>query len=118
MIINTSISFRYVLSYQGAFSLTTLYGIDQPIGVSHADDLIYLFDPVFGIELPLPPNDKALRELMVDAWTNFAINGTPGISWTPLKADSENNFLNISGTEPFMTTSQEIQARMDLWRHL
>ena len=60
----------------------------------------------------------AVRELMVDAWTNFASNGTPGLSWTPLKVNSENEFLNISGTEPFMTTSQELQTRMDLWRHL
>ena len=55
---------------------------------------------------------------MVDAWTNFASNGTPGLSWTPLKVNSENEFLNISGTEPFMTTSQDLQTRMDLWRHL
>ena len=52
---------------------------------------------------------------MVDAWTNFASNGTPGLSWTPLKVNSENEFLNISGTEPFMTTSQELQTRMDLF---
>ena len=86
--------------------------------MSHADDLLYLFDPVFGAELSLPSNDKAVREIMVDAWTNFAINGTPGYSWTPLKSNSENKFLNISGSEPFMTTSQELQTRMDLWRHL
>lgn len=49
-----------------------------PGGVTHSDDLIYLF--------PDPPNvaelnedDKKIAQLMVDLWTSFAISGVPKI---------------------------------------
>ena len=100
------------------YSVTQNYGID-PIGVCHGDDLIYLFDVDF-VNGTLSEADAAVRELMTTLWTNFARNGDPtppdsGLSWTPLQANSEIKYLNISGTEPYMTTSQEIQYRMAFW---
>ena len=37
--------FQYVLTYQGRFSLSNVYGIPT-MGVCHADDLLYLFEPL------------------------------------------------------------------------
>ena len=59
---------------------------------------------------------------MSSAWTNFAIFGDPtppgtsSFSWTPVDPNSElHQYLNISGVNPTMTTSQEIQNRMKMW---
>lgn len=48
-------------------------------GVSHSDDLIYMF--------PYPPNvadlneeDTKVAKIIVDLWTSFAANGIPELS--------------------------------------
>ena len=38
--------YHYLLSYRGQFSFTQLFGL-EPLGTAHADDLIYLWNPVF-----------------------------------------------------------------------
>ena len=67
-------------------------------------------------------NDEIVRGLMSSAWTNFAIFGDPtppgtsSFSWNPVEPNSElQQYLNISGVNPTMTTSQEIQKRMKIW---
>ena len=47
--------FQYLLTYEGSYSLTNIYGFES-LGVSHADDLIYLFDPIFHGLLPELPD--------------------------------------------------------------
>jgi len=42
-------------------------------GVTHGDDLIYLFST--GLFLNFPDEDKRIRRQMVDLWTNFVIHG-------------------------------------------
>ena len=70
-------------------------------------------------------NDEIVRGLMSSAWTNFAIFGDPtppgtsSFSWTPVDPNSElQQYLNISGVNPTMTTSQEIQNRMKIWNEV
>merc|ERR1711962_346212 len=111
---------QYILTHQGQNSLTELFGLTEKFGVCHADDLYYLFDPVFGY----PPNllsgeDALVGEVMLDAWTSFAKGGDPAppsstISWQPMEK-GELRFLNISGPTPSMDTSTEIEQRMDIW---
>ena len=114
--------YQYILTYEGLYSLTLMSGI-LPKGVCHADDCIYLWDPVFGINLPLLAADKAVRDLMVSAWTNFATYGDPtppnsGLSWTPLKSISDFQYWNISGPNPIMSSSEEILSRMNIWNEV
>ena len=52
---------------------------------------------------------------MVNAWTNFAKTGDPGMGWTPCKLNSDQQFWNISGPMPKMEGSREISDRMKLW---
>ena len=59
---------------------------------------------------------------MTSAWTNFAIYGDPTppgsnvSSWIPVDSNSElQQYWNISGTKPTMTTSKIIQDRMLFW---
>ena len=72
----------------------------------------------------LPHDDAAVTELMTSLWTNFATNGNPatgtGITWTtPSRLFKPyNQYLNISGPQPQMGSSQEIEDRMAFWDQL
>jgi len=111
---------QYILTHQGQNSLTDLFGVPEKMGVCHADDLYYIFDPIFG----LPPDiltgeDALVREMMTNAWTSFARTGDPAppgsnIDWQPMQR-GEFRFLNISGPAPSMDSSSEIEQRIDMW---
>ena len=72
----------------------------------------------------LPHDDAAVTELMTSLWTNFATNGNPatgtGIIWTtPSRLFKPyNQYLNISGLQPHMDSSQDIEDRMAFWDQL
>ena len=94
-------------------------------GVCHADDLIYLWDPVvqFGDEPilgPLTNDDALMRDILTSSFSNFAIFGNPTplgseMFWTPVVTETYQQYWNISGPEPIMATNAEIQERMTLW---
>ena len=113
--------YQYILTYEGEYSVTQLFGLDH-IGVCHADDLIYLWESFYGFG-PLNDDDTLVREIMTTAWTNFATYGDPtppdsGLSWTPQVPNSDYQYWNISGSAPVMSTSQEIQDRMAFWEQV
>ena len=118
--------YEYILTYQGSFSLTQVYGID-PIGVCHGDDLGYQWEPLGGslhwnME-PLTPEEASIMNTIVTAWTDFSKYGDPtppdsGKSWIPQAPNSEQQYWNISGPEPHMDTSSYIQERMALWENI
>ena len=115
--------YQYILAYEGHYSFTQFYGIDSN-GVCHADDLFYLWEPLFGLDdLSFSKDEELVRDVMTSSWTNFAIYGDPtppgsGLSWTPLSPDLLCNYWNISGPNPIMATSQEIMDRMSMWDHV
>ena len=39
--------YQYLLTYRGMYSITNTIGV-EPVGVSHADDLIYMWNPCIG----------------------------------------------------------------------
>jgi len=111
--------YQYVLSYEGQYSYTMLFG--QPsFGVAHVDDIMYLFDPNF-IAPTLNEDDATVRNIMVTAWTNFAANGEPTStdsesSWNEQTcSECVQSYWNISGASPGMATSTAINERMEFW---
>ena len=112
-------TYLYFLTYQGQFSYTQLYGID-PMGVCHADDLIYLWSPVFGIgELALNAEESAIGDTMTTAWTNFAVSGNPtpqeNQTWLPV---TEKRLWNISSPVPdneYLYQDYDWYARVLFW---
>ena len=71
---NTNSSITYAFS--GQFSKTNNY-LNGSYGVCHTDELIYLWEPLFdrdgdSVIGPLTGNDFAIRELLLQAWINFA----------------------------------------------
>ena len=114
--------YQYIFSYRGEHSgLDLVEGVEPGMfGVSHGDDLLYLFDPLYQIDLQeLNESDENMRELLAGYWTSFAKYGDPtppgsAVSWAPVTPDSW-LYLNISGTEPGMERSQDYQDRMNFW---
>lgn len=66
--------FSYVFGYRGEGNQISMNdGIKENIGVTHADDLLYLFH--FEAQGPLDETDEYIVDLMVDLWTSFATTG-------------------------------------------
>jgi len=108
--------YQYILTYQGEHSFTESFGI-PPVGVCHADDLMYLWNP-HGGHWSISGDDELVRKTMTTAWANFATYGDPTppgseLSWAPLA--SPDQYWNISGPVPAMGSSSYIQDRMELW---
>lgn len=72
----------YNFNYRGQYSYgdyfaTTEKDINFNWGVSHCDDLLYLFNsPLLFPDLS-KENDKSMSDFLIKTWTNFAINGSP-----------------------------------------
>ena len=52
--------YEYILTYQGEFSLSEVFGV-SPEGVCHGDDLLYLWDPVSPLGNISQPLDLQVR---------------------------------------------------------
>nr|ATO93736.1 carboxylesterase [Nilaparvata lugens] len=98
---------------------------EVPPGVSHADDLGYLFQNNFvnGREFPLAPNcpERKIVDTFITLWTNFAANGNPNgsgipVDWKPNGPD-EFKYLDI-GNELAMVNSKLMKERDDFWEKI
>merc|ERR550525_43318 len=118
--------FSYILTYRGEFSYTDVIGIPN-YGVSHADDLLYLWNPVFTVSVDLNDSDQAMMRQMVSTWTDFAKTGDPPppsspYSWLPVTAgvqeEDQQWFFNFSGENSAMDSSQQIFSRLIFWDNI
>lgn len=68
----------YNFGYRGALNMATIGEIKGNTGVTHGDDVLYLF-PVTSTFTTTNANftagDEKISRLMVDFWTSFATNG-------------------------------------------
>jgi len=63
----------YLFDYQNEFSFNQLYGdCKKPLGVSHADELISLFQLKELNPKGLNDEDTKMSKLMVNIWVKFA----------------------------------------------
>lgn len=112
----------YMFSYQGRYSFA-MWNETTPYGVTHHDDLQYLFFmkfkfPYFEKDAPEIPT----VELMTSMWSNFAQTGQPvppnlanNITWNPYDL-AKDDYLDIS-EEPKMKTGF-YPDRMQEWERL
>ncbi|XP_076231278.1 uncharacterized protein LOC143177296 [Calliopsis andreniformis] len=113
----------YKFTFQGRHSFY-MWNDTTPFGVSHHDDLQYLFFmknffPYFESDAPEIP----MVDLYTSMWTNFVATGEPipkddkfrGVTWTTF-APAQTNFLEIN-LHPTMKTSF-FPERMRMWERL
>ncbi|KMQ92339.1 esterase e4 [Lasius niger] len=123
-------TYLYKFSYESETSLMRkVFNIELP-GVSHAEELFYLFYPEvikeLGLSLPEPASeDYKMINRLTQMWTDFAKTGnpTPAITdltpneWTPLKrAGNVYDYLNID-IEPRMETFRKGEQRWE-WENM
>lgn len=74
----TSPIFYYYFAYRGSASFSSIFGDStRDYGVSHADDLQYLFpvgEQLF-VHTTLSEKDQEMIDLMTTLWYNFANSG-------------------------------------------
>jgi len=79
--------YKYVLDHKGPgrLSIADVLGIKSPdLGVTHVDDLLYLFNDDIQ---PIPPADSptyTMIRFMVSLWTSFARTGRPSSTVLPM----------------------------------
>ncbi|XP_046469037.2 carboxylic ester hydrolase-like isoform X2 [Neodiprion pinetum] len=121
----------YAFKYRGTWSSTYTCGKSlKDYGISHADDLVYIFPYVdynLTVALNKTPNEKDLqmREIMVQLWTSFAIHGKPSTqffrgntTWEPYS--EKDNLLQIGNKSEIVLEVQyfSLRERMKFWADL
>ncbi|KAG5328877.1 ESTF Esterase, partial [Acromyrmex heyeri] len=125
----TSPVFYYYFAYKGSVSFSTIFG--DPVrdyGVSHADDLQYLF-PVGEQLFPntaLSEEDHKMIDIMTYIWYNFANSGNPTpkitkvipLKWKPVKTNSAPEYLRIENSKKITMDHSLLWQRMIFWDSL
>ncbi|KAK0176050.1 hypothetical protein PV328_000227 [Microctonus aethiopoides] len=117
--------FYYYFAYKGSASFSTIFGDStRDYGVSHADELQYLF-PV-GEQLfkdtPLSKDDHKIIDIMTKLWFNFAKTGNPTpvvdeqlpIKWKPVRTNAL-EYLHIEYPQNISMSKYLLKERMDFW---
>jgi len=118
-------NYQYRFSYFGQYHRVHAPGLhhDNAPGVTHSDELYFLWNPFWSEDYPLNPEDSRMSFNLVQMWTDFAKTGnpTPDGSPLPLHWDSvrpdQPNYLRIDKEGfAFMELGSDYLARMNLWR--
>ncbi|XP_072760700.1 carboxylic ester hydrolase isoform X2 [Anoplolepis gracilipes] len=124
----TSPIYHYHFAYRGSMSFSTIFGDpDRDYGVSHADDLQYLF-PV-GEQLfnnKLSKEDHKIISIMTKLWYNFANSGNPTskitklipLKWKPVKTNDSPEYLYIGNSTTIIMKNNLLLERMTFWNEL
>ncbi|XP_049957497.1 venom carboxylesterase-6-like isoform X1 [Schistocerca serialis cubense] len=121
---DTAPVYYYLLSYRGKYRMTKAFGgVDLDLGVSHADDLFYLFsnNPYYPTSGDMPEKDYEVVKAMTKLWTNFAKTGNPTpdsdpVHWPRVTSDDGLEYLDIG--EQLEVKEGLFQQRTDFWRSL
>jgi len=113
--------FYYNYQHKGSFSLPTAFGIWENYGVSHCDELFFLFrvDQVSSSwlgDLALQTEeDLIVQKKLVKLWTNFAKTGSPTQDESWKEVDARNHqFAVIDADEIRMEYPEEFAKKMEL----
>ncbi|KAG8035023.1 hypothetical protein G9C98_005445 [Cotesia typhae] len=117
--------YYYYLTYKGSSSFSRIFGAPQgDYGVSHADELQYLF-PV-GEQLfkdtPLNEEDHKMIDVLTQLWFNFAKTGNPTpsitqqipLKWKPVRTEAL-EYLLIPDSKNLKMSKYLLKERMDFW---
>lgn len=122
----TSPLFYYYFAYKGSVSFSTIFGDSvKDYGVSHADDLQYLF-PVGEQLFPntaLSKKDHEIINIMTYIWYNFANSGNPTpkvtklvpLKWKPVKTSYAPEYLRIENPTNITMDHSLLSQRMIFW---
>ncbi|CAH0550112.1 unnamed protein product [Brassicogethes aeneus] len=117
---NTTPVYLYRFSYESHLNMYKhLNKITAP-GVSHADDLGYLFNTIFRLKIKPGSLEDTAQKTVCRLWANFARHGNPtpnsddllNVKWLPVENDVV-NFLDIG--EELQPLANPEQERFEFW---
>ncbi|XP_043477786.1 venom carboxylesterase-6-like [Leptopilina heterotoma] len=120
--------YYYYFAYRGSVSFSRIFGDEvRDYGVSHADDLQYLFpvgEQLFQ-ETPLSAEDNKIIDVITELWVNFANSGNPTPEITtniPLKWKSvkthDLEYLHIENSKKMFMGRNLLHDRIQFWNNL
>ncbi|CAL8118952.1 unnamed protein product [Orchesella dallaii] len=93
-------TYGYFFNYTGRYGTASVYGLNnEDWGISHDDDLIYMFNSTTYQALKVGEREYDFSEFLINVWTNFASTGVPTYVtdnhlvipfWKPVNASSKN----------------------------
>ncbi|KAG7212180.1 hypothetical protein KM043_012520 [Ampulex compressa] len=116
--------YYYHFAYKGSVSFSKIFGdAAQDYGVSHADDIQYLFpvrEQLFP-DVPLNEEDGRMVDFLTATWVNFATHGTPTpkitktvpTKWKPVRSHAL-EYLHIGNDEIRMKRNL-MPERTEFW---
>ncbi|CAK9831367.1 Venom carboxylesterase-6 [Anthophora retusa] len=119
--------YYYYLAYKGSASFSIIFGDpNNDYGVSHADELQYLFpvgEQLFK-HIPLSKDDLKMIDVITSLWYNFASTGNPTpevseqipVKWKPVRTESL-EYLHI-GQDNIRMSENLNPERMNFWKRL
>ncbi|GFG30806.1 hypothetical protein Cfor_10869 [Coptotermes formosanus] len=133
--------FLYHFNYRGIYSFTSVFAnTTENFGISHCDDLIYLFRiPLLFPDWPPGHPDLKVSETLVQLWTNFAKYGRPtphttrglraanskseeksvnDVLWEPVRPGNHVQYLDISAGPTLTMKHDWFKRRMAFWDSL
>ncbi|XP_001599255.3 venom carboxylesterase-6 isoform X1 [Nasonia vitripennis] len=120
--------YYYYFSYRGSASFSRIFGDPtEDYGVSHADELQYLFpvgEQLFQ-DIPLSKEDNRIIDIVTALWYNFAKSGnpTPEITpdtptkWKPVHTPAL-EYLNIGNSKDIHMSKNLFPERLKFWSDL
>ncbi|KAG8308339.1 hypothetical protein J6590_002428 [Homalodisca vitripennis] len=114
-------TYFYQMNYRGSNSVVNLLGSKSRYGVSHFDEMFYLF-PIGGLLLRNETaSDILLSKQLVKMWTNFIKYLDPTPKGLPVKWESVSSpdieYLNI-GQDGFRMEKGFLKDRVNFWESL
>ncbi|XP_069696406.1 venom carboxylesterase-6-like isoform X2 [Periplaneta americana] len=117
--------YYYYFTYRGSNTFTSIFGdTSREYGVTHADDLLYLFpiDLLPGMAKP-NENDEKMIDILTSLWVNFAHTGNPtpvpfhGVEWPSVSSPANKEYLQID-IEGLEVKQGLLKERTDFWSSL
>lgn len=121
--------YAYYFTFDGRFgNLKQLLNLSHLPGVSHGDDVFYMFHSALNAALEADADEHRVRDALVTMWTDFARHGNPTpaesaknlVTWEPVMPGADQDFhfrcLQIDGT--FKMISNPTEKRSQFWRTL
>ncbi|XP_014217028.1 venom carboxylesterase-6-like [Copidosoma floridanum] len=120
--------YYYYFAYRGSSSFSSIFGdASGDYGVSHADDLQYLFpvgEQLFK-DVPLSEEDHRVIDIVTALWYNFAKTGNPTpevtkdtpVKWKPVRT-SHLEYLHIGNSDEVYMSDNLFPERVKLWSDL
>nr|QCC89025.1 carboxylesterase 10 [Meteorus pulchricornis] len=120
--------FYYYFAYKGRASFSRIFGDAKgDYGVSHADELQYLFpvgEQLFK-DIALSREDNQIIDIITELWFNFAKTGNPTpstegklpIKWKPVRTEAL-EYLHIAKPNDIRMSKYLLKDRMDFWESI